>query len=298
MFRTSNPAMRNDVFGRPETWDDFNSRQGGAAALPAEAAGSAAGARAKAAARPGAMTLQGTINKSFMLLALCMITAVVGWHLTVPFQDGVNVGPRVNPILVTMGGAIVGLILAMVTVFKPRASPITAPAYALAEGFFVGGVSAIYASWFARSGAEAGGLVPDYTIVLQAALGTFGTFGAMLVAYTTRIIKPTQRFRTGVIVATGGVMFLYIASMVLRLVGIEMPFLHAASPIGIAISVAIIGIAALNLILDFDYIETGVKNGAPKWGEWYGGFALLVTLVWLYIEFLRLIAKIRAMADR
>lgn len=290
MFRTSNPTLKNNVFGPAQTWDGFHgSPAAGAAAAKLE--------RPRAAARPGAMTLQGTVNKSFFLLALCVTTAVVGWELTIPRElaDG-SIVTRMNPMVVTWGGLLVGLVLGLITTFRPKSAPVTAPLYALAEGFFVGGVSALYASW-AGSMKSPGVFMADPSIVLQAALCTFGTFGAMLTAYSMRLIKPTQRFRSVVITATAGVMVLYVASILLRLVGLNIPFLHEASPLGIAISGVIIIIAALNLILDFDYIESGVKNGAPKYGEWYGGFTMLVTLVWLYVEFLRLLWMIRALAD-
>ncbi|TVQ32271.1 MAG: Bax inhibitor-1/YccA family protein [Phycisphaeraceae bacterium] len=285
MLRTSNPAMKNNPFGEPQTWDRF-----GDSDLASEA-------KSKPVRTPGVMTLQGTINKSFFLLAICIVTAVFAWDLTTPIKDGVMVQPTLNPWFTALGGVLVAFVLSLITTRKPQIAPGTAPAIAVAEGVFVGAISASYASWFASSDMETGGLVPDHTIVLQAALCTFGVFAAMLTAYTTRLIKPTEKFKSIVVSATLGIMFLYIGSILMSLFGMRMPLLHDASPIGIAISAVIIVVAALNLVLDFEFIETGVKNKIPTWGEWFGGFTLLITLVWLYFEFLRLLWKIRTLVD-
>ncbi|HEY4391973.1 MAG TPA: Bax inhibitor-1/YccA family protein, partial [Paenibacillus sp.] len=143
----------------------------------------------------------------------------------------------------------------------------------------LGAISAIYESMY-------------YGITLQAALLTMGVFLALLIVYKTRMIKATENFKLGVFAATGGVALLYLLSIVLRMFGVQIPYLHDSTPIGIGISVVIVIIAALNLVLDFDFIEKGAQNGAPKYMEWYGAFGLMVTLVWLYLELLRLIAKI------
>ncbi len=268
MFRTGNPAMRNNVFGDAETWEP-----GRASAGPDE--------DILAVKRKGFMTMQGTVNKSLLLLAICVVGAVVSWELAL--KGTVPVG------LLTFGGAIAGLVVAMITIFKPQVSMITAPIYAGFEGLFVGGISALYATQFSAKVGE----VVNTEIVMNAALGTFGTLGAMLLAYRFRIIKPTAKLRAVVVSSIFGIMLLYVASMIMSFFGAQMPFLHDATPLGIGISVFIIVIAALSLIFDFEFIENGVRNQIPTWGEWYGGFSLLVTLIWLYLEFLRLFSKLQ-----
>jgi uncharacterized YccA/Bax inhibitor family protein len=191
-------------------------------------------------------------------------------------------GPVVAPgaMLYLIGGAIGGFVLALVTAFKKEWSPVTAPLYALVEGFFLGSISAIYNAQFEG-------------IVLQAVMLTFGTLFALLFAYRTGLIKATENFKLGVAAATGGIFLIYLATIVLGLFGIKIPYIHESGIIGIGFSLFVIVIAALNLVLDFDFIESGVEAGAPKYMEWYGAFGLMVTLVWLYIEFLRLLAKLR-----
>jgi len=297
MFRTNNPAARNDVFGASQTWDAAHLGQAGLSgrAAAGQAPASAPDAPTRAAGRK-TMTLQGTVNKTALLLAMCVTTAVVAWELTIPEANAAGeMVSAVSPMLVTFGGMLSGLVIALVAIFKPRTAPVTAPLYALAEGFFVGGISSFYAMRMASP--DGTGFDPDGSIVIQAALGTFSVLAAMLLLYTTRIIKPTQKLRAGVVAATGGVMLLYLGSLALSLFGVSMPFLHEPNPIGIGISLLIIGVAAFNLIFDFDYIEQGVRNGAPTWAEWFGGFTLLVTLIWLYIEMLRLIWMIRSLME-
>ena len=173
-----------------------------------------------------------------------------------------------------MGGAIGGFILAMVTIFKKTWAPVTAPLYALVEGFFLGSISAMYELRFDG-------------IVFQAVMLTFGTLFALLMAYRSGLIKATENFKLGVIAATGGIALVYLATIVLGFFGINIPLIHESGIVGIGFSLFVIVIAALNLVLDFDFIENGVEQGAPKYMEWYGAFGLMVTLVWLYIEFLR-----------
>ena len=180
-----------------------------------------------------------------------------------------------------IGGAIGGLIFALITVFKPTWSPVTAPIYAALEGLFIGALSAFAESKFPG-------------IVLQATGLTFGILFALLGAYRSGLIKATENFKLGVAAATGGIFLVYMASFVLGMFGVAIPFLHDATPIGIGISVFICIIAALNLVLDFDFIENGADNGAPKYMEWLGAFGLMVTLVWLYIEILHLLMKLRS----
>jgi len=167
-----------------------------------------------------------------------------------------------------------------VTVFKPKASPYTAPLYAVLEGLLLGGVSALYNARFAG-------------LPLQAVTLTFGVFAALLLVYRTGIVRVTQNFRLGVFAATGGIAIMYLLSFVLRLFGVQMAFLHDSSPLSIGISLVVVVVAALNLVLDFDFIERGVERGAPRFMEWYAAFGLLVTLVWLYLEILRLLGKLQ-----
>ena len=221
---------------------------------------------------PEAMTLEGTVNKAFIMLVLLGAGAFVAW-------DRYFAG-TLEPGLV-IGSAIVGLLLALGIVFVRRAAPFLAPVYAVAEGIVVGGVSAAYETQFSG-------------ITLQAVLLTAAVFLALLFAYKTRLIQATRNFKLGVFAATVGIAIMYLLSFVLGFFGISVPYLHDNSLIGIGISLFIVVIAALNLVLDFDFIESGVRSGAPKYMEWYGAFGLLVTLIWLYFEILRLLSKLRS----
>ncbi|MCM3288874.1 Bax inhibitor-1/YccA family protein [Paenibacillus sp. MER 180] len=216
------------------------------------------------------MTIGGTVNKSFMALALLVGAAVISWTM---FANGYNM----NPYLI--GGVIGGAILALIISFVPTTAPFLTPIYAIAKGLFLGAISARFEAW-------QGG------ITLQAVLLTMCVFMGMLLVYRLGLIKATDGFRKGVITATAGVALVYLFSFILGFFGITIPYLHESSLIGIGISVVIIIIAALNFILDFNLIEEGAEHGAPKHMEWYGAFGLLVTLVWLYIEIIRLLAKI------
>jgi len=221
-----------------------------------------------------AMTVQGTVNKSFILLLCALVTS--GWLWIKFFQspDPATVAPWM------IGGAIAGLILAVITVFKMTWAPITAPIYALMEGLVIGGVSALAEMQFPG-------------IVIQAVMGTFGTFLAMLAAYTSGVIKATEKFKLGVVAATGGIAIIYLISMVFNLFGARVPYIHDSGMIGIGFSLLVCVIAALNLVLDFDFIDNGVRQRAPKYMEWYGAFGLMVTLIWLYLEILHLLGKTR-----
>lgn len=227
-----------------------------------------------------AMTLNGTVNKTGILLLLTVLTSAFAWSQTmVQTPEGMQLAP--GAMIYMIGGAIGGFVLALVTAFKKEWSPITAPLYALVEGFFLGSISAIYNAQFEG-------------IVLQAVMLTFGTLFALLFAYRSGLIKATENFKLGVAAATGGIALIYLATIVLGLFGIRIPYIHESGLIGIGFSLFVIVIAALNLVLDFDFIESGVEAGAPKYMEWYGAFGLMVTLVWLYIEFLRLLAKLQS----
>ena len=229
----------------------------------------------------GAMTLNGTVNKTGILLLLSVLTAAFAWtQSVVTGPDGTAmVAPGVT--IYALGGAIGGFIRAMVTVFKKTWSPVTAPLYALVEGFFLGAISAVFELKYPG-------------IVFQAVVLTFGTLGALLAAYRSGLIRATENFKLGVVAATGGIALVYLVSMGLRLFGKDIPLIHESGLVGIGFSLFVVVIAALNLVLDFDFIESGVEAGAPKYMEWYGAFGLMVTLVWLYIEFLRLLAKLQS----
>lgn len=221
----------------------------------------------------GTMTEQGTLNKFFLLFLLVMASASLTWKA---FYDGVNVTPWI------MGSAILGFIVALVVIYKKPWAAYLTPVYGLLEGVFVGGISAVYNNVFAKT-------APG--IVTQAVLLTFGAVIAMYLLYRFRVIRATEKFRSVIFIATAGIAVFYILSMVLRMFGIDIAFIHEGSAMGIAFSLFVVAIAALNLILDFDMIEKGVAAGAPKYMEWYGAFGLLVTIVWLYLEILRLLAK-------
>jgi uncharacterized YccA/Bax inhibitor family protein len=218
--------------------------------------------------RGQAMTLQGVINKTGILLLLCLGTAGYAW--THPELRG--------PLL--LAGLIGGLIACLVGTFKPTTSPVAAPLYAILEGLVLGAISQLVELRYPG-------------IVANAMLLTFGVLGLMLLLYTTRTIRVTDRLVKGVLAATAAVFLVYLVDLLLNLFGFRVPYLHQAGWIGIGISLVIVGIAAFNLLIDFAVIEEGVGKGSPKYMEWYCGMALLVTLVWLYLEILRLLSKLR-----
>lgn len=220
------------------------------------------------------MTVRGTANKFGLLFLMVLGAASFTWDL---FYQGVNVMPW------AIGAAVAGFVLALIIIFKKQWSPYLALGYALCEGLFLGAISAGFNAVFEKS-------YPG--IVMQAVLLTLGTAAAMYVLYRFRIIQATQTFKKVIITATAGIAVFYVIAMVLRLFGIQMPYLHDNSMMGIGISLFIVAIAALNLILDFDRIEQGEAQGAPKYYEWYSAFGLLVTIVWLYMEMLRLLSKL------
>ncbi len=243
LFRTSNPALR------PKTFESV--RAGADAAL--------------------AMTLQGTVNKTGILLMLVAVCATFTWN-----AYRTDPGASVAWMLV---GLVGGFVVALVTIFKKEWAMFTAPLYAILEGLMLGAVSAALESTYPG-------------IPIEAVALTFGTLLAMLIAYTSGLVKVTQNFRMGVIGATGGIMIVYLATLGLGFFGIHIPYIYGSGWVGIGFSLFVVVIAALNLVLDFDLIDTGVKSGAPKYMEWYCAFGLLVTLVWLYLEMLRLLSKI------
>ncbi len=185
--------------------------------------------------------------------------------------------------------AIGGFIVAMITIFKPTAAPVTAPIYAALEGVFLGAISKIYDVAYAAKFAGTTG------IVIQAVMLTCGTLFMMLFVYQTGLVRVTEKLKAGIITATGALALFYMVTMLLSLFGVQMPLIFSSSPLGIGFSLLVVGLAAFNLLLDFDFIEKAAYAGAPKYMEWYGAFGLILTLVWLYLEILRLLQKL---ADR
>lgn len=227
----------------------------------------------------GAMTVDGTVNKTALCLILLMVTAAWTWSMAAadPLTGQANpaaAGPWI------MVGVIGGFLTAMATVFKKEWAPVTAPAYAMLEGLALGGISAIFEMRYPG-------------IVSQAVFLTFGTLGALLLAYRSGLIRATENLKLGIFAATGGIALIYLVNFVMSFFGSGIPVIHGSSPMGIAFSVVVVGVAALNLVLDFDFIEQGAEHGAPKYMEWYGAFGLMVTLVWLYMEILRLLSKLQ-----
>ena len=232
--------------------------------------------RNEGAATDQVMTLQGTVNKTGILLALVVVGAAYTWNLFFQTGDAAAVMP------IAIGGAIGGLIFALVTIFKKTWAGVTAPAYAVLQGLFLGGISAIFEVQFPG-------------IVIQATGLTLGTLASLLLLYKLGIIKPTENFRLMIVSATMGIGLLYLVSFVMNMFGSTgIGFIHSNGLMGIGFSLFVVAIAALNLVLDFDFIEQGSEQGAPKYMEWFGAFALMVTLIWLYLEMLRLLAKLRS----
>ena len=222
-----------------------------------------------------AMTVNGTLQKFGFLFLMLMGTAFYAWKEVL--------GGGGNAQLFIYVGAFGGLGLAILLVFKKEWAPYIAPAYALLEGLFVGAISAYYHAAFSA-------IAPG--IILNAVGLTFGTAIAMYLLYSFKIIKATEKFKSIIITATAGIAIFYLIAMALGFFGIHIPFLHEGSALGIGFSLFVVVLAAMNLILDFDIIEKGAELGAPKYMEWYGAFGLLVTIVWLYLEILRLLSKI------
>lgn len=272
-MRTSNPALSDKALARVGVADE--SRAGWAAPTHVPPAPDEVSPWTPAAATAEAtMTVGGTVSATAVLLVLLGVGAAVGWSAVETQGDVVELPGWV---IVALLGA---LGVAIATVVRPQWARFTAPVYAVVEGTVVGAISKLYETQFDG-------------IVLQAAVGTMGVLAVMLFVHAVRIIKVTDRFRMGVVMATGGIFLMYAVSLVLRLFGAEMPFLHDTGAIGILISLAIVVVASLNLVLDFDFVERAVAARAPKSTEWYAAFGLVVTLVWLYLELLRLLSKLR-----
>jgi uncharacterized YccA/Bax inhibitor family protein len=224
------------------------------------------------------MTISGTANKAGILMLLVLLSAAWVWNQFFAAGDATAGARAVGGY--TMIGAFGGFIAAMVTIFKKEWSPITAPVYALLEGLFLGALSAMMELRFPG-------------IAIQSVALTFGTCFALLLAYRSGMIRATEKFTLGIVAATGGIALIYFLSMILGFFHIQVPGIFGSGPVGILFSLAVVVIAALNLILDFSFIEEGANRGAPKYMEWYGAFGLMVTLIWLYLEIVRLLAKLR-----
>ncbi len=251
LFKTSNPALGQNTFS------NLAAQQGSLIDVQDR------------------MTLNGTVNKTGLLLLCSIATAAWTWHMFLPERDITNVAPLM------MLGLIGGFIVALVTTFKKEWSPVTAPIYALLEGLVLGGLSAMLELRYPG-------------IAIQAVSLTFGTLFVLLLAYRSGMIQVTQKFRLGVIAATGGIFLFYMLEMILGFFGVHFMSVNGNGIIGIGFSLVVVAVAALNLVLDFDFIEQGVQFGAPRYMEWYGAFGILVTLVWLYLEILNLLSKMRS----
>ncbi len=246
MNKSSNPVLKEDDFSR--------SAQYGSTSV---------------------MTINGTVNKSFLLVALTIMSAFYVWNIFVTSgQPG-----AITPYL--YGGAIGGFVVALITVFKKEIANITAPIYGVLQGFVIGGLAAQLEVYYPG-------------IAFQAAGITFCIFSALLFAYKMGHIKVTENFRNMVVIGTMGIALTYVLSFILSFFGMSFPFIHDSGPIGIGFSLFVVGLASLNLVLDFDFIHRGSRNNLPAYMEWYAAFGLLVTLVWLYIEVLRLLSKLRS----
>ena len=240
-MRTANPALQSDTFRK---------------------------SMSGSVATDGTMTINGVVNKTGLSLFILIISASITWS---------------NPSLSWLGilGTFAGLILAVVTIFKPTISHLTVPAYAIMQGLFLGLISRVFENQYPG-------------IAVQAIFLTFGTLGSLLLAYMSGLIKATENFKLGIFAATGAIGVLYLINFIMSFFGTGIGVIHSNSTMGIIFSIGVVVIAALNLVLDFDFIEEGAEIGAPKYMEWYATFGLLVTLIWLYIEILRLLSKLNS----
>jgi uncharacterized YccA/Bax inhibitor family protein len=231
------------------------------------------------AGRSTSMTIQGTIGKTFALLGFLSATALWTWSA---MRHG-----QVQPAFL-VGAGIGGFILSLITIFRPTTAPGTAPVYAAFEGVILGGISYVFENALGKQ-------YPG--IALEAVSMTAGTLFVMLFLFSTRIVRVTERLRAGITSAVGAILLIYIVSMIARLFGASVPFLDTPTPIGIGISVFIVGVAAFKLLLDFDFIEKAASAGAPRYMEWYAAFGLMLSLIWLYIEILHLLLQLQQRRD-
>ena len=254
MMKTSNPALGQNTFS------DFAQSQYGGNLVDASAR----------------MTLNGTVNKTGILLLCAVATAAWTWNQFLGTHDMTFAGPAV------LVGALGGFVLALITIFKKEWSPVTAPIYALLEGLVLGGLSAVFELRYPG-------------IAMEAVALTFGVLLVMLLVYKSGLIKVTDKFRVGIVAATGAIAVFYFLTFLLGMFHIPLfSAVYGSGTIGLVFSFVVVAIAALNLVLDFDFIERGVAAGAPKYMEWYSAFGIIVTLVWLYLEILRLLSKMRS----
>lgn len=258
-MRTSNPTLQENIF---------------------EQSGSALQGQA--------MTIQGAVNKTFVLLGLLLVTAGWIWFKVMQpvevfgFEAEALASSNQQAVMpFVIGGMIGGIVFALVTIFKKEWAMYSAPAYALCQGLVLGGISVIFEMMFPG-------------IVMQAVALTFGTLFCLLMAYKSGLIRVTDKFRLGVVAATGAIALVYFVSIILGFFNVTVPFIHGTSLFSIGFSLFVVGIAAMNLVLDFDMIERGAAAGVPKYMEWYSAFGLMVTLIWLYMEILRLLSKLRS----
>lgn len=262
-MRSGNPALNSRAFAPVPGWEGLDA--------PAR--------------RSATMTIPGTAAKAGLMLAFCAGAAV--WSYTAAAAGAGFAMP------VMLGGLAGGLVLAFIIIFAPRTAPYLSIPYALCEGLFLGVISLVIAQRVGQAGPGAVKSALAGGIVFQAILITFGVFGGMIILYATRVLRATPVLTKVVIIGTAGVGLTYLASIVLGLFGVQVPYIHGSGPVGIGFSLLVVGLAAFNLVLDFDFIEANAQRGAPKHLEWYGAFGLMVTLVWLYIEILRLLSKMQ-----
>ena len=247
--KSSNPVFGKDIFNRSVTGTD-----------------------------EGVMTINGTINKTGIMLLIVIFAATFTWRKF--FEANAIPGAIPEGVMGWMlGGAIGGFILALVTIFRPRSAAMTAPIYAVCEGLFLGAISAMFEGRFPG-------------LVMRAVSLTFGVFVIMLLLYRSGTIRATEKFRTVIIAATGGIALVYLVSFIAGMFGANLGFMQGNSLVSIGFSLVVVVVAALNLILDFDMITRGADARAPQYMEWYGAFGLMVTLIWLYLEMLRLLSKL------
>jgi uncharacterized YccA/Bax inhibitor family protein len=220
------------------------------------------------------MTLDGVVVKTATMLGLVAASGAVGWTMA---GTGAGIG-------LAVGGLLVALVAGLVLTFKPHTGKFLAPVYAVGEGLVLGWLSSLFNGQYPGIALTAVGLTVTVAV-------------GLLVAYSTRLIRPSENFKLGVFAATAGVALFYLAAIVLRMFGIQMPLIHDNGLLGIAFSLFVVCLAAANLVVDFDFIEEGVTRGAPKHMEWYAAYGLVVTLVWLYLELLRLLAKLQSSDD-
>jgi uncharacterized YccA/Bax inhibitor family protein len=245
LFKSSNPTLALDTFDKKQ-----------------------------AGVGQAAMTLQGTVNKSAILLVLVFGTAMYSWNLVLTATNTSLLLP------VAYGGGIAGLVIALILTFKQEWAPFLAPLYAICKGLFLGVISASYNAMFPG-------------IAIQALMLTMSIFSVLLLIYKFKIIQATENFKLIVSSATIGIMLCYLVTFVLSFFGVQVPMIHSSGMIGIGFSLFVVAIASLNLVMDFDFIERGAENNAPKYMEWYGAFGLIVTIIWMYVEILRLLSKLR-----